>query len=230
MATADEHADLAAIALAAHSATHPAELHHGVTVDGLRPEIAPAAALWLPTEPSLDITRLLDVLSMAVTGHRNAYWCDQAVTTVTPGHTSIQLQCADGAVVTCGQIVLAAGTGIPALLGEHGRDLGVPPVLAGRGVSMVLGTPVTVEHTVRTPNAAFACGTHLVPRTGRTAYLGATNRLTLTPKPDSAATLDEVEAEHIRRVLAAAPTLDDAAQTLGIDPSTLYRKRKRYGL
>jgi NtrC-family two-component system response regulator AlgB len=45
-----------------------------------------------------------------------------------------------------------------------------------------------------------------------------------------AATLDEVEAEHIRRILASAPTLDDAAHTLGIDPSTLYRKRKRYGL
>jgi NtrC-family two-component system response regulator AlgB len=42
--------------------------------------------------------------------------------------------------------------------------------------------------------------------------------------------LDELEAEHIRRVLAAAPSLDEAAQTLGIDPSTLYRKRKRYGL
>ncbi len=45
-----------------------------------------------------------------------------------------------------------------------------------------------------------------------------------------AATLDELESEHIRRVLASAPTLDDAARTLGIDPSTLYRKRKRYGL
>jgi NtrC-family two-component system response regulator AlgB len=45
-----------------------------------------------------------------------------------------------------------------------------------------------------------------------------------------AATLDELEAEHVRRVLASAPTLDDAAGTLGIDPSTLYRKRKRYGL
>lgn len=42
--------------------------------------------------------------------------------------------------------------------------------------------------------------------------------------------IDAVEVEHIRRVLAASPTLDDAARTLGIDPSTLYRKRKRYGL
>ena len=43
-------------------------------------------------------------------------------------------------------------------------------------------------------------------------------------------TLEALEAEHIRRVLAAAPSLDEAAATLGIDPSTLYRKRKRYGL
>jgi two-component system, NtrC family, response regulator AlgB len=40
-------------------------------------------------------------------------------------------------------------------------------------------------------------------------------------------TLDELEAEHIRRVVASAPSLDEAAKTLGIDPSTLYRKRKR---
>ncbi len=42
--------------------------------------------------------------------------------------------------------------------------------------------------------------------------------------------IDAVEVEHIRRVLATSPTLEDAARTLGIDPSTLYRKRKRYGL
>jgi NtrC-family two-component system response regulator AlgB len=45
-----------------------------------------------------------------------------------------------------------------------------------------------------------------------------------------AVTLDELEADHIRRILASSPSLDDAARTLGIDPSTLYRKRKRYGL
>jgi NtrC-family two-component system response regulator AlgB len=40
-------------------------------------------------------------------------------------------------------------------------------------------------------------------------------------------TLDELEAEHIRRVVASAPSLDEAARVLGIDPSTLYRKRQR---
>ncbi|HWA84582.1 MAG TPA: sigma 54-interacting transcriptional regulator, partial [Opitutus sp.] len=42
--------------------------------------------------------------------------------------------------------------------------------------------------------------------------------------------LDALEAEHIRRILASARNLDDAARTLGIDPATLYRKRQKLGL
>jgi NtrC-family two-component system response regulator AlgB len=43
-------------------------------------------------------------------------------------------------------------------------------------------------------------------------------------------TLDALEAEHIRRILEASASLDEAAATLGINPSTLYRKRKLYEL
>jgi NtrC-family two-component system response regulator AlgB len=46
----------------------------------------------------------------------------------------------------------------------------------------------------------------------------------------SRVTLDELEAEHIRRVLAASRNLEEAATTLGIDPATLYRKRVKLGL
>ncbi len=42
------------------------------------------------------------------------------------------------------------------------------------------------------------------------------------------ATLEKVEQEHIRRVLAQAATLEEAADTLGIGIATLWRKRKRY--
>jgi two-component system, NtrC family, response regulator AlgB len=43
-------------------------------------------------------------------------------------------------------------------------------------------------------------------------------------------TLDQLEEVHIRRILQRAPSLDAAAKTLGIDPATLYRKRKRMNL
>ena len=42
--------------------------------------------------------------------------------------------------------------------------------------------------------------------------------------------LEVVEREHIARVVARAPSLEAAAKTLGIDATTLQRKRKRYGL
>lgn len=45
-----------------------------------------------------------------------------------------------------------------------------------------------------------------------------------------AITLEQLEAEHIRRILLSTASLEVAATLLGIDPSTLYRKRKRYGL
>ncbi len=45
-----------------------------------------------------------------------------------------------------------------------------------------------------------------------------------------AMTLEQVEAGHIRRVLESTGTIEEAAAKLGIDPSTLYRKRKKYGI
>jgi NtrC-family two-component system response regulator AlgB len=40
----------------------------------------------------------------------------------------------------------------------------------------------------------------------------------------------EIEREHVARVVARAPSFEAAAQILGVDPTTLQRKRKRYGL
>ncbi|HEY5909740.1 MAG TPA: sigma-54 dependent transcriptional regulator [Verrucomicrobiae bacterium] len=39
--------------------------------------------------------------------------------------------------------------------------------------------------------------------------------------------LEELENQHISRVIEQAPTLEEAARILGIDPATLYRRRKK---
>jgi NtrC-family two-component system response regulator AlgB len=41
-------------------------------------------------------------------------------------------------------------------------------------------------------------------------------------------TVEEIEREHILRVLARTPTQEEAAKVLGLDASTLWRKRKKF--
>ena len=43
-------------------------------------------------------------------------------------------------------------------------------------------------------------------------------------------TLEELEKHHIRYILARAKDYDEAARLLGIDPATLWRKRKKFKL
>lgn len=49
-------------------------------------------------------------------------------------------------------------------------------------------------------------------------------------RPGGDASIDQLEEEHIRRVLARSKTLQEAAEILGIDQATLYRKRKKLGI
>ena len=49
-------------------------------------------------------------------------------------------------------------------------------------------------------------------------------------KVGAALSLEALEKAHIAALLASSATLDEAALTLGIDVSTLYRKRKQYNL
>ncbi|MCF3650566.1 sigma-54-dependent transcriptional regulator [Synoicihabitans lomoniglobus] len=49
-------------------------------------------------------------------------------------------------------------------------------------------------------------------------------------RPGHMVTIEALEHEHIRRIIAKTESLEKAARTLGIDTATLYRKRKRMGL
>jgi NtrC-family two-component system response regulator AlgB len=43
-------------------------------------------------------------------------------------------------------------------------------------------------------------------------------------------TIEKIEEQHIRRILATTKSLQEAADILGIDQATLWRRRKKYGI
>ncbi len=51
-----------------------------------------------------------------------------------------------------------------------------------------------------------------------------------TGQPDQKLSLEEMEILHIKKILQLSPDLNEAARLLGIDPATLWRKRKKYNL
>ncbi len=75
--------------------------------------------------------------------------------------------------------------------------------------------------------ACIVCGdSHIEP-----SHFGLGEQGVETPlKVGAALSLEALEKAHIAALLASSPTLDEAAATLGIDVSTLYRKRKQYSL
>jgi NtrC-family two-component system response regulator AlgB len=61
------------------------------------------------------------------------------------------------------------------------------------------------------------------------ALLQSTSAEDLSEEP-LATTMNDLEREHIVRVLASSDSLEKAAEKLGINAATLWRKRKRYGI
>ena len=76
--------------------------------------------------------------------------------------------------------------------------------------------------------ASIICNQELVA----VDHLGfsATQSASSAPRIGESLSLEDLEKAHITAVMASSATLDQAAKTLGIDASTLYRKRKQYGL
>ncbi len=68
----------------------------------------------------------------------------------------------------------------------------------------------------------------------QTAHLGivevARDRGGIRPRAGDAISIADLERAHITALVTSVESLDDAAKLLGIDSSTLYRKRKQYGI
>src|SRR5262245_12944613 len=59
-------------------------------------------------------------------------------------------------------------------------------------------------------------------------HISARHRPADAPQVGGDLTLDAIEREHVTRVVARTATLEEAAAVLGIDASTLWRKRRKY--
>ena len=51
-----------------------------------------------------------------------------------------------------------------------------------------------------------------------------------SPQVGARVSLEELEKQHLCQVISQSASMEEAAQILGIDPATLYRKRKKLGL
>ncbi len=189
----NESVALDAIAAAARQHAHVAEVHRGVEVPGLSATHHIAAGLWLPSEDAVDSADLVDALSEAVREHPGARWHEDSAISVSARKRSVAVSCANGPV-TADRAVLAVGVATAGLLPESGRTLDVPVIIGGHGSGLLLRAQDPPAHTIRTPNRAFSCGVHLVPRGGGLTYVGATNRMLHPSAPGRGArtSLDEI--------------------------------------
>ncbi|MEW6721600.1 MAG: sigma-54 dependent transcriptional regulator [Thermodesulfobacteriota bacterium] len=67
-------------------------------------------------------------------------------------------------------------------------------------------------------------------RVGSEFFPGAVAAGETPPSVGGMVSLEKIEEEHIRRVIAATSSLQHAAEILGIDQTTLWRRRKQYGI
>jgi glycine oxidase len=158
------------------------------------PTSRPLRAMFIPGEHAVNPPALLRALGCAFT-RAGGQLLDAHVQElhITDGRTT-------GVVLTSGEtvssetVVLAAGASSHRLLGVLPAEIRdrIPSLVSGCGVALVVGTVdgSAPDMVIRTPNRAFACGLHVVPRGNGQIYLGATNEI--LPEPCGTAAIGEI--------------------------------------
>ena len=158
------------------------------------PTSRPLKALHIPGEHAIDTPALLRALNAAFLRAKGTL-VDATVTKVrAQGARVTGVTLHTGEVLEADVVVLAAGASSWSLLDvlPPEEQLRVPAVVAGAGVSLLLNTDdgTSPDCVIRTPNRAFACGLHTVPRGDGQIYLGATNEI--VPSPIDRAAIGEI--------------------------------------
>lgn len=157
----------------------PAEWVEPNLVPGLNPSAAhaPSLCLYLANEHSIHSGELLDALVVALSKQKGYTRIDAEVKQITQQGAAWRAVLSNDTQISAQAALLAGGSrSMQCLSEELQRAAGMPKLYFGKGVSCLLSEAPEVHHTIRTPNRAFACGIHVVPRPGKgNLYLGATN-------------------------------------------------------
>ncbi|XTZ13663.1 peptide chain release factor N(5)-glutamine methyltransferase [Micromonospora echinospora] len=172
--------NFSAIQRALHENNEPFE---SVDVDDIGwidadPNSRPVAAIHIPGEHAVDSGRLLVRLEGAAVARGCTLIPEHAVSLREDRGRIRAVVLDNGDVLEADQIVLAAGVGTQTLIDSvPGLGDTIPRLVAGYGVSVVMTTHdgTQPQSVIRTPNRAFACGLHVVPRGMGQVYVGATN-------------------------------------------------------
>lgn len=171
-------------ALATHEQKH--EELDADDIAWISPDAAsrPLRALFIPDEHAVDSAALLATLEAAFTANGGVLTDDSATALDHVAGRVRGVVLASGVTLSAAEVVVAAGAAsqrvvdsIPELAAH------MPPLVSGYGLSALLSAPESrgPQHVIRTPNRAFACGLHLVPRSASEVYVGATNVISAVP-------------------------------------------------
>ncbi|MEU4850519.1 NAD(P)/FAD-dependent oxidoreductase [Streptomyces gilvosporeus] len=172
------------------------------------PNARPLRAMHIPGEHAVNTPELLDRLQTAFVRRGGTVVDDTAVRLHHQDSRINGVTLASGAQLSSARVVLAGGARTQELLDTMPElSARIPRLVSGYGVSALMRTEggSGPRSVLRTPNRAFACGLHVLPRGEGEVYVGATN--VISPEPVTIPAMGDVlfllecSARQVRRDL-----------------------------
>jgi glycine oxidase len=158
----------------------PSEWVEPQEIPGFKPSrgLLPQLCLYIPNENSVDSSDLIEALELCLTKSSLCKHIDDEVVSIDTDSRN-----KEWLIITKNQknystenLILSAGSKTADIIGASiCAKAKLPSLYFGKGVACTINDFPSVPHTIRTPNRAFACGVHVVPRSRKRLYIGATN-------------------------------------------------------